>query len=139
MDIFGIGPGVLGAVNIYFQSARRTGRTTALLESLKPGDRIVFAESKHADLMRRMLKERDLDVECIVIPPNIPEKLFEHPTSQGRTIFDHCWLEQFYLSNLERMTRDIDHLQTQSSGYGEAHIRTRLAAQEMAKWYPIGG
>jgi hypothetical protein len=133
LDHFGIGAAVLGSVNTYFQSARRTGRTTALLESLKPGDRIICATSKEADILRRMIRERNLDVRCIVVPPSVPDKLFEHSMSQGRTIFDHTWLEQYYLARLKRMAQDIDHLQTQSSGYGEAHHRTRLAA----KWHPF--
>jgi hypothetical protein len=29
---------------------------------------------------------------------------------------------------------DIDHWQRETSGYGTAHIETRHAAQEIAKW-----
>ena len=41
MDHFGIGAAIYGAARVYFQSARRTGRTTALLDGLKDGDRLV--------------------------------------------------------------------------------------------------
>ena len=43
MDHFGIGAALLGAANIYFNSARQTGRTTSLIESVKDGDRIIVS------------------------------------------------------------------------------------------------
>ena len=46
MDHFGIGAAFRAMANVYITSARRTGRTTSLLESLKDGDRVVFASSR---------------------------------------------------------------------------------------------
>ena len=140
MDHFGIGAAVDGAVQIYLQSARRTGRTTSLVESVKDGDRIIFADSREADRVKRLCLERGIEVDCIVIDPRNPERLFEHGTPQGRAVFDHSWVEQYYLEAVSRAKSDIDHFERQASGYGEAHRETRRKAEEMARWhlYPGG-
>jgi hypothetical protein len=134
MDHFGIGQAMQAAARIYFQSARRTGRTTSLLDSLKDGDRICCATSKEAARLERMCHERKLKVECIVIDPASPERLMERPTSEGRTIFDHSWVEQFYADTLERARNAIDNFQRETSGFGEAHRETRRKAEEMQRW-----
>jgi hypothetical protein len=51
-------------------------------------------------------------------------------------LFDHGWVEQFYLAAIERAQRDIDHFQQQASGYGEAHRETRRRAEMLAAWAP---
>lgn len=135
MDHFGIGAAIRSAALMYTQSARRTGRTTSLVESVKDGDRICFSDSREAERVRRLCIERGVKVECIVIDPKTPERLFERGTSQGRTLFDHSWVEQYYLASIERAQADIDHLEKQSSGYGETHRETRRRAEELAKWH----
>lgn len=134
MDHFGIGAAMRGMAMTYFQSARRTGRTTSMVESVKDGDRIVFADSREAECVRRLCKERGVTVECIVSDPRSPQRLVERGTSNGRTIFDHGWVEQYYLDVLEGHGREIDHLEQQLSGYGEAHRETKRRAEERSKW-----
>lgn len=134
MDHFGIGGGVEGAALIYFTSARRTGRTTSLIESLKDGDRIVFANQREADRVKRLCLERGLNVSFIVVDPRKVRDIFQYPTSEGRTIFDHSWVEDFYLHAIEACRKDIDYIQREASGYGTAHIETRQRAAELAKW-----
>ena len=134
MDHFGIGAAIKGAARIYMQSARRTGRTTSLVESAKDGDRIGFADSHEAARVQRLFRERGVDVECIVIDPRQPERILNKGTSQGRTLFDHAWVEQYYLAAIERAAVEIDRLEQQSSGYGEAHRETRRRAEEIARW-----
>jgi hypothetical protein len=134
MDFFGIGAAVKGAVNIYFRSARATGRTTNLLEGLKDGDRVYFATHDEAQYFKRKCKEVEKSIECVVIPISYPEKVFERGTSQGRAVFDHGWIEQFYINALEQCTKDIKHLETETSGYGEAHRETKRKAIEFSKW-----
>lgn len=134
MDHYGIGNGVEGAALIYFTSARQTGRTTSLIESLKDGDRVVFANQREADRVKRLCLQRGLNVTFVVIDPRKVRDIFQHPTSEGRTIFDHSWVEDFYLQAIEGCRRDIDYIQREASGYGTAHIETRLRAAEIAKW-----
>lgn len=134
MDHFGIGAAILGAARIYIQSARRTGRTTSLVESVKDGDRICFADKREAERVRRLCLERSINVECITVDPKQADRIFDRGTPQGRTLFDHSWVEQYYLAAIERASADIDHLQQQASGFGEPHRETRRRAEEMAKW-----
>jgi len=134
MDHYGIGAALKGAVSVYFHSARRTGRTTSLVESVKDGDRIVFADEREANRVRRLCLDRGVNVECVVVDPRRPEGVFERGTPEGRSIFDHSWVEQQYVYRLESVRLDIDHLERQTSGYGEAHRETRRQAEEVAKW-----
>jgi hypothetical protein len=134
MDFFGIGPAMKGAALIYFQASRRTGRTTSLLNSLKKGDRVCCARPAEAERLRRQCKQRGLDVEVVTLPPHHVDDVRRLGTSQGRTIFDHMWVEQFYMNAVERAQHDIDYLEQQLSGYGEPHRETRRCAEELARW-----
>jgi len=49
MDLFGIGSAIKAMIVVYRQSARGTGRTVSMVESVKDGDRIVFTNSNAAD------------------------------------------------------------------------------------------
>jgi hypothetical protein len=134
MDHFGIGAALRGSALVYFQSARKTGRTVSLVESVKDEDRIIFTNSREADRVKRLCEEAGKSVECVVVNPTTPYDAFNLGTAQGRTIFDHTWVEQFYLLSIERCERDIDNLQKNLSGYGEPHRETRRRAEELAKW-----
>jgi len=134
MDHFGIGAAITGSAHIYFRSARGTGRTVSMLDSLKDGDRIIFTNNNEAKRVEKLFKEDGKNVQCIVVDPQKPEQLLERGTGQGRTIFDHSWVEQFYINAIERCKRDINFFQRELSGYGEPHRETRRKAIELAKW-----
>jgi hypothetical protein len=134
MDHFGIGAGMQAAAAIYMHSARRTGRTTSLVESVKDGDRIVFSDPREAARVKRLCDERGVYVDCRVVDPKTPERVFEFGTPQGRTRFDHTWVEQRYTAAIARTMQEIDHLEREASGYGEAHRETARTAEEIAKW-----
>lgn len=134
MDHFGIGAAIYGAARVYFQSARRTGRTTALLDGLKDGDRVCCATSAEARDLERQCKERGLKVQVFTLPPNRALQVFDRGTPQGRTIFDHGWVELYYLAALENARTELDHLQREASGFGAAHFETRAMARELANW-----
>lgn len=134
MDHFGIGQAIRGAAQVYIQASRRTGRTTSLLQSLKNGDRVVCSNEQERRRLRELCRERRLEVDVIVVPHSDPSLLFQRGTPEGRTIFDHSWVEAYYLAAIEQCQRDIDGLQKQTSGWGEAHEETRLQAIEISKW-----
>lgn len=136
MDHFGIGAAMRGMLLNYQRASRASGRTTSLVDSVKGGDRIVFADRREADRVGRLLKERRVDVECIVVDPMHPERLFERGSlsGDGRTIFDHSWVETFYLNAIEHAARQIDTMQRESSGHGEPHRATARRAEELARW-----
>ena len=134
MDHFGIGNAMTGLLRTYFMAARQTGRTTSLVESVKDGDRIVFSDSRERDRVMRLLRERGVKAECVVVDPLSPERIFERGPSQGRTIFDHTWVELYYTNAIDREQRFLDRLERESSGHGGAHRETDRAALERAKW-----
>jgi hypothetical protein len=134
MDFFGIGAAMKGMCRVYIQSSRGSGRTISLVEGVKDGDRVCFTNRQEADRVKRLFKERGVNVECIVVSTREPQRIFERGTSQGRTIFDHSWVEEFYMDRMEECQKELEHLERQSSGYGEAHRETRRKAIEMSKW-----
>lgn len=134
MDHFGIGAAMRGMHEVYVQSARQTGRSTYLLDNLKDDDRVVCLTTQEARRLEELARERGLKTQFVTCPIENVAKLFEHGTPQGRTIFDHTWVEAFYLRRLENTEREIDHLQKELSGWGEAHRQTQRAARELARW-----
>jgi hypothetical protein len=133
-DMFGIGQAIRGAALVYFTSSRGSGRTISMVESVKDGDRLVFATAKEARRVDRLCKERNVRVECVVVPPSNPQEVMGRGTAQGRTIFDHSWIEQYYLAGIDRLGKDISYLEEQCSGEGEARRATRRCAAEAFKW-----
>ena len=138
MDHFGIGAALQGAARIYFQSARRTGRTTALLQSLKEGDRVIVATQAEYRQWQRLIVERQLNVDVRLFRVDRAHELCQLGTSQGRTLFEHTWVEQFYLHRLQDAATCVDELQQRLSGWGEAHEKTRQQAAEMMRWESSG-
>lgn len=134
MDHFGIGAAMKAMTLNYTYSARRTGRTTSLVESMKDGDRIVFAERREAERVERLCLERGVKVECIVIDPRDPGRVMERKQPEGRTIFDHSWVEHYYMHAIERAGDTLDRLERETSGYGAAHRETKRRAEELARW-----
>jgi hypothetical protein len=131
MDTFGIGAALSAMVDIYIISARQSGKTTALVESVKEGDRIYFLTRKEADRVRHLCAERGVTVECIV--RGIDDQALRG-TAQGRSIFDHRWVEEFYKASIIRAQREIDAMEQMDSGYGAPHRETRRKALELSKW-----
>lgn len=115
MDHFGIGLAMRNMALMYIQSARRTGRTTLLVASLKDGDRVAFASSREAQYVYRMCRERGVTIETLVVPPTRPEEVLDSLPPKGRLIFDHTWVEQSYLAAIERTQRAIDHFEREAS------------------------
>ena len=134
MDHFGIGAAAQGAFEVYVASARQTGRTTSLVESLKDGDRVIFINYVEARRVERMCEDRGIKIETQVVDPRSPSKVFENHTARGRVIFDHSWVEDFYRLALQNASKELDHLQVESSGYGFKHYETRQRAIEIARW-----
>lgn len=135
MDMFGIGSALACMVRTYSFSARRTGRTTLMVDNAKDGDRIVFADPREAERVSRLLKERGVKVECIVIDPNRPQDLFERGSvpGDGRSILDHSWVERYYEIGLERLEQDLNKFERGTSGYGEAHRKTLRRAIDLKR------
>lgn len=133
MDFFGIGASIKGAVEIYFRSARATGRTTHLVKSLRDGDRVICLDWNQARAIKRLCEEQGKrDVETFVYKGDDPRRVFDKPTAKGRVIFDHVWLEQFYLRNIQEMTNLIDSVEKQASR--DYKPTTKFAAKTARRW-----
>lgn len=117
-------------LGVYGHAARRSGRTTSLLNSLKDGDRVVAPTGQQAEYLRRLIHERGLKVEVITVDPAQPQRLFDRPRSEGRTLFEHTWVEQFYVHDLERAAQDIDEFQKRMSGTDEPTKWTHVTWRE---------
>ena len=135
MDQFGISTAMRGMAKMYFSSARQSGRTTQMLDSLKDGDRIVCLNEQEARRLKGLCRERKLNVQVLVCLPHSYQDLFRQGTPQGRTVLDHSWVEQLFLDNLESTATHIDKLQTELSGYGEAHRETARQYRQPGLWH----
>lgn len=133
MDFFGIGQAVKGCVATYFQCARGTGRTNSMIESLKDGDRVIFTNRNEADRVKRMARELGVSIETMVKNP-AQFTISDIGTSQGKTVFDHSFVEEYHRIGIERSIKDIDQMQEHLSGYGVKHVETKLKAKEMKMW-----
>lgn len=112
-----------------------------MMESLKDGDRVIVLFPNRIKSLERMTKAHGVDVTFAAISPEHPELIFEKEPmldSEGRTIFDHEWLEHYYLAQLEKAEERITSIQRESSGYGSAHIETKTHAQDIERFRPYG-
>lgn len=127
MDHFGIGAGITAVVRTFFQAARATGRTTSLVESLKTGDRVVFLTEREGRRVQAMCKDRGVRIQIVVNDARNLDPLrgYGSPGDDGRFVFDHSWVEEFYNHTIERAQHRLDQFQRELSGYGEAHRETR--------------
>lgn len=135
MDFFGIGAAIRGAALVYLNSARRTGRTTTMLERTRDGDVLVFATREHARTVEQLLKERGINAKCCVVPPDdrsrLPDKV---GGTSGRVIFDHVWCERYYLDAIECAAREIHAMEETFSRRPAVGGDTMLKHQTIDRW-----
>lgn len=114
MDHYEIGATIQGAANMAMVLRKGKGRTTSMLNQLVNGDRVITINQDHADMLRRLVRERKLSVEVLVLSPENPE-VYKYPP-MGKTHLDHVWVEAYYQHVLARAIRDVDHIQAELSG-----------------------
>lgn len=135
MDFFGIGNALQGVFHVYLRMARQSGRTTALIRALKPGDRVVCLTDVHARNLERRAREFGVkDVQFVACEVRNSPTVFHRGTSQGLTYFDHPWVEAYYEQQIHQAVDSLRFMQDQLSGHSAAHIETKLAAQEINRW-----
>lgn len=132
MDEFGISTAVRSMVEVYSATARQTGRTTKLLDGLKDGDRVICLDGREGKRLEGLCRERGLKVKVLACGVKTVNEPFQAGTSQGRTVFEHTWVEEFFRYRLQEAEEDLSHLQRELSGYGEAHRKT---ARQAAMWH----
>jgi len=134
MDHFGIGAAMKCMAMTYIQGARRTGRTTSLLASLKDGDQVICVDTHQTKLLQRQCTELGLKVGCKSVSPERIWELSPMYEAKGRTLFDHAWVEQYYVRALERAKAEIDQLQSILSTKNPDEPVSRGGRIEVEKW-----
>lgn len=135
MDHSGIGSALDAVARVYFRSARQSGRSTNLLNSLKSGDRVIFKTAKDAERFKKLALAQGKDIETISATVNETglDKIHHQMPAQGRTIFDHEWVEDRYLHVIEGERKFIDRMQKNFSGPHVAHVEDEVDHHDR-KW-----
>lgn len=139
MDFFGIGTAIQACFNIYRTSARGTGRTKSLVDSVKEWDRVIFA----TDVSKRNFANRCADagknhIDMVVCHPDNIHTLYGLGKSIGRTYLDHELVELMYCRSIDQVQKEIDHLQERfSDREPEPSTVARWKEQHMCKWEPF--
>lgn len=134
MDMYGISNAITGGLHIYFQTSRGSGRTASLVESVKDGDCICFMDHKEASRVERLCQERGINITYMVVDPRNISDAFKRGPSKGRFIFDHSWVEVYYLHHNENLRRELDAVAQQLSSDKEPRKKTRRQNLENSKW-----
>lgn len=112
-DLYGIGNMLQTVLNIYFLGMRHNGKTTKMLKSLNKEDIVVFDNSGIAKLTQKYARELEIDIQYIVIDPWKPEQIGEKLGGRprhGKIVFDHNFVEKFYIVAVERAKNDLSFL-----------------------------
>lgn len=135
MDHFGIGACIRAAIELMLRGMRATGRTTALINSVKDGDRIIFRSRQEAMVVEMLLRRKGLQVSCVVVDPTHVERLLGTQRAAGRTYFDHVWIEEYYTNGIKQLGKDIDHFSSALSGMpDDGDDLKRFRHEEIVRW-----
>ncbi|RDL44669.1 hypothetical protein DN730_09800 [Marinomonas piezotolerans] len=113
MDIYGIGSALRGMFGVVSEGARRSGRTSRMLDLVRSGDVILCLSTREAEGLRKELKRREIsDVRVI------DKKAFYEGAGRanarrdiGRVHFTHEFVEDHYhyaLHRADESLRDIE-------------------------------
>lgn len=86
-----------------------------MIQSLKDGDRVIFADHREADRIKGLCMKRGINVSCQVLPPNNVTEWQRLGRSSGRTFFDHSWIELRYELAIQYTEKEIDMLSRELS------------------------
>lgn len=128
MNDHGLSATMKSALEIFCQASRGTGRSTALLERVKPGDAIVTATAQEARHLRDQLRQMNKpDVAVFqAAPRDMPlARLGTNPT--GATYFDHLFIEARWGYMIDQVGGEL--------AQWEAALSTRQPLREPAEPY----
>jgi len=113
MDVFGIGAAVRGAAEIYFRSARNTGRTTHMIDNARDGDVVVFSCAREARRVERQCLDRGVKIRPAVVPPGGLPALYDRlrGVRGPRVYFDHSVIEGCYMEAIQDVDRTLTEIQ----------------------------
>lgn len=102
-------------LQIYFSNARSSGRTSAMINSLKDGDVVIFADDREARRVKRLAAQRGIHIATSTARLDRPE-YYADKIKGGRVVFDHEVIEAFYLREINHCTAFLDRLLEELSG-----------------------
>lgn len=91
-------PFLAASLEIFANMSRRTGRTSAMLERLQPGDCVVVATGDERQHMQRELHQRNIvdKVAVVVFDPKTLEAPNQLRPPYRAVHFDNFWWEKYY-------------------------------------------
>ena len=109
-DEYGLFSAVKAGLHTFSMMARRTGRTTRMIERIKDGDILICSTSDERRDIERGLREAGKDKVKIVVQD--PTKRFDNPAlrTNGEVHFDHWWVEQRIADALKVTEADLVHI-----------------------------
>lgn len=108
MDLFGIGNAIKSCAQIYFRSAIQTGRTTALINSLKAGDRVYLETYEQVRWFESRLKDFGVEgIVCLVWSKTGIRDNFRFGKAEGKAVLDHRLIEAMYLKAIDDCSQRI--------------------------------
>lgn len=125
-DLRRIAAALKTALEMFEMGSRQSGRTERMLAQLKPGHRIICADPREAERLRRQVRERGIkDVVITSADPKLP--LLAGPFARDRcrpTTADHDWIYKRFMAAIRDVEASIEHELRMISG----------ARREMPQW-----
>ena len=113
MDIYGISLGIRACTNIYFQTIRRSGRTTHMISLVERGDLVIIHPDVHEREIHALLAKRGIQVVDVYKASSL-EEVRNIARNQGkkynRVHLDHSFVDAYYLKAIEDTGRNLDGL-----------------------------
>lgn len=110
MDKYGFGGYVRNLVKQAQVNMRQTGRTTSMLDRVKPTDLLVFARHNDVSFFKQKAASAGKEFNFIVCPPSELHRLAEH--TRGRTVvLDHRWVEEYIELVIDQALNSISEIE----------------------------
>lgn len=115
------------AMMVFETASRRTGRTSRLIEYVQNGDQIVCLNVDDKRRLEQLLRQaRKTGVRVIVHADMGRPPMYSVGTApEGRTFFEHRWLDEYWLNVIRSAKDDLYHFsRAMSKTWPEAPERT---------------
>ncbi len=110
MDKYGFGGYVRNLVKQAQISMCQTGRTTSMLDRVKPTDLVVFVRHEDVAFFKRKAAAAGKEFNFIVCPPEEIYRLADY--ARGRTVvLDHRWVEEYFELVVEQAMQSISDIE----------------------------
>ena len=126
-DPFGIGTALQHGMRMLLHGQRHSGRTTALLDSLKEHDVVITTMGIEGQRLEREIRARGFkDVTVRLMPTTNLREAYDRlsgQTAQRRIVFDHMFFEGYYSAAIDNavyeLSRFKEHLDAQHESYNK--------------------